>query len=182
QYRADRGAAWTATIVVFLLALVAAAAPRALDRMYTEDLHDSVDDTAVALRDVSSVVPLPPVFSEGDDPWAGFSEGVSDIRDQASPLVQDVLGEPRFSTSTPDFPLEQGDSDGQVVSFLAADPFVADNVDMVEGSTPADIEPEADVIEVMVSVANADALKWDVGEERTLDDQLQQDGVSLRLS
>src|SRR5690625_5981617 len=114
QYRADRGAAWTATFVVFLLALVAAAAPRALDRMYTEDLHDSVDDTAVALRDVSSVVPLPPVFSEGDDPWAGFSENVGDMRDQASPLVQEVLGEHRFSNFSPDLPLYPHVTDGEL--------------------------------------------------------------------
>lgn len=167
QYVSDRGAAWTVMIVVFLLALATALAPRALDRMYTDDLHRSIADTPAALRDLSAVSPLAPPLDTGAEPWAGLTAGLAGIRDEADPLVQDVLGEPRFFSYTQDVDLEQGGAGAALTSFIVGDPFVSDLVDIVEGAAPAVFDRDVDpVLEVMVSRANAEALAWRVGEER----------------
>lgn len=167
QYVSDRGAAWTVMIVVLLLALATALAPRALDRMYTDDLHTSVEVTPASLRDLSSVSPIAPPLDTGDDPWAGFAAGLAEVRKQADPLALDVLGEPRFYSSTHDVELEQGGAEAALATFIVADPFVADLVDVVEGTAPAVFDRRSDpVLEVMVSKAGAEALAWEVGEER----------------
>lgn len=182
QYVSDRGAAWTVMIVVFLLAVAAALAPRALDRMYTDDFHASVEGTPAQLRDLVSTPQLPPPLYAGADPWAGLRAGLDDIRAQGEPLVQEVLGEPRFFSSTQDFDLEQGSADGKLRTFVVGDPFIGDLIDITEGAAPAVYDPGTDpVIEVMISRESADAFRWQVGEERPAGSAPPQAPVELRL-
>lgn len=170
QYVADRGAAWTVIVVVFLLALAAALAPRALDRMYTDDLHSSVANTPASFRDLTSVSPVAPPLASGTDPWEPMRTALLDVRADGDPVVQEVLGEPRYFSSLPEMDTERGGSEASLTSFLVADPHFDELVDVVEGTAPAASASKADpVIEVMVSRASADMFAWQVGEERDVE-------------
>jgi putative ABC transport system permease protein len=194
QLWTDLGAAVTVLVVVFLVALGLAAGPRALDRIFTDELREQVTGQNPRFGDMSGQVSLWLPHPQSPDPntvtvdelYGTFDQTLAEIGEQAPEIVRGILGEPAYyllsdvSAMVEHIPPAIRDTN---LSFLA-DPQYAEAVELVEGELPAgfaygEADPSAPVIDerfdqrarivdVAVSVATAERLEWPVGQERAL--------------
>lgn len=190
--RSHAGGGAIVALLVFVLAVLAAAAPVALSALGDATLRDRLDAVPPTVRDVVSenvgVTAFPQLGEERapepattEEIWGTFSASVEDIREGADAPLPDVLGPGRMITRSLDNQILEGD--GTRAATIAFDPAYEDEIRIVEGRMPEPAVshlPESPTgiggflignrIEVVLSPESAAELEWDVGEVRTVGD------------
>lgn len=195
QVMADKGAAITVAIVVLVVAALLAAWPRAIEQMFTDELHERITQSAPGARDVSGRATLFSPWGPGAEVPAAdvhphLTARLSEIRESAAPLTRSVLSEPAYQLV--DATRQVIDHIPEEITFveltLLADPAYADRIELVDGALPAGVtidetsaplETEdpvlagADlrtrVIDIALSEPAAERLEWPVGQVRSLE-------------
>lgn len=178
--RSRAGGGAIVAALVFVLSLLATAAPIALGLLGDAALRDRLDGVSATQRDVvSSSVGLPQI-SDVSDPltteemWGGFLEALEGIRESADEPLPDVLGESYAISRTSEHGLVEARTRELEVAFS---PHYEDHVRVVEGrlAAPAEgfenwtqAEASTTQLEIALSVATAAEMDWAVGETRSL--------------
>ena len=193
--RSHAGGGAIVALLVFVLAVLVAAAPVALSALGDATLRDRLDGVSPTVRDVVSdnvsgtafpQFPMPvgtePATTE--EVWGSFSTSVEEIRESADAPLPQALAPGRMVTRNHDNQILEGD--GTRSATVAYDPAYEDEIRIVEGRLPEPApthlaDPPAGVggvpvgnrIEVVLSVDSAAELGWAVGEIRTVGDPRQ---------
>ncbi|MFK4836436.1 FtsX-like permease family protein [Microbacterium sp. ZW T2_14] len=190
--RSHAGGGAIVALLVFVLAVLAAAAPVALSALGDATLRDRLDALPATVRDVASDNVGSSAFPQtGTEPsleprtteevWGSFSASVDQIREDAGQPLPDVLGPGRMVTRSLQNQILEGD--GTRAATIAFDPAYEDEIRIVEGrmpqpaatyltgaSTASGDSPLGNRIEVVLSAPSAAELEWPVGEVRTVGD------------
>ncbi|MFC0198740.1 ABC transporter permease, partial [Microbacterium arthrosphaerae] len=185
--RSRAGGGAIVALLVFVLAVLATAAPAALAAVGDATLRERLDGVPPTIRDVVSdnvtSTAFPQLGNEPylepattDDIWGRFAASVEEIRASADDPLPDALGPGRMITRNADNQLLVGD--GTRAATIAFDPDYEDEIRIVEGRMP---EPAASElsgpfdtgvgglpiqnrVEVVLSEETAAELDWAVGE------------------
>jgi putative ABC transport system permease protein len=172
QFVSSPGASLAVVIVVAVCAFLAAAAPRALDALFTAELRYSVDQTGPTKRDLVATSIGSPASSGSD--FGPMDSGLAAIREQVPPTLRAAVGEGEWVAVTKSVaaPADEPEPDAPTMrlTFLVDDDVddVARYVDGAPPTAPVDngtMVPER--IDVALSVQAAADLRWSVGEQRT---------------
>lgn len=183
--RSHAGGGAIVALLVFVLAVLAAAAPVALGALGDSTLRSRLDAVPPTVRDVVSEnvgeTAFPQLGSERpaetattDEIWGSFAESVEDIRGSADAPLPEVLESRRMVTRSFENLLWEGD--GTRGATIAFDPAYEDEIRIVEGRMPEPAVgslPEDSTrnhIEVVLSTDAAAELEWPAGEVRTVGD------------
>lgn len=190
--RSHAGGGSIVALLVFVLAVLAAAAPVALNSVGDATLRDRLDAVAPTVRDVVSenvgVTAFPQFGAEErlepattEEIWGSFAASVEDIRQSADAPLPDVLAPGRMITRSSENQIREGD--GTRAATVAFDPAYEDEIRIVEGRMPEPAVsrlpetstglgglPIGNRIEVILSPESAAELAWGVGEVRTVGD------------
>ncbi|MCP2635749.1 ABC transporter permease [Microbacterium sp. HD4P20] len=190
--RSHAGGGAIVALLVFVLAVLAAAAPVALSALGDATLRDRLDVVAPTVRDVVSENAGATAFPQiGHEPffepatteqiWGPFSASVEDIRERADAPLPHILAPARMVTRSLENQILEGD--GTRAATIAFDPAYQDEIRITEGrlpepavsfltETPSD--PGGSLIgnriEVVLSAESAAELEWAVGQIRTVGD------------
>lgn len=183
--RSHAGGGAIVGLLVFVLAVLAAAAPVALGAVGDATLRDRLDAVPPTGRDVVSEnagETAFPQFGSGpfaepattEEVWGAFSTSVEDIRESADPPLPEVLGPGRMVTRSLENRFWEGD--GTRGATVAFDPAYEDEIRIAEGRMPEPAagalpdDPRRNRIEVVLSSDTAAELAWSPGEVRTVGD------------
>ncbi|MDO7882229.1 FtsX-like permease family protein [Salinibacterium soli] len=167
QVAAAPAATLAVAAIVLVSSLAAALAPRALDRVFTDELRYGVSSVAATQRDlIGTTIGAPPT---------GFEAQLDALRADMGDVLRASAGAAGFVSRTPalgaiaDAPLP--DAPITLLS-VAIDPAVADRITVVEGAAPEPVTPLEsggfEPISFVLSTESADAMRWSVGEVRTV--------------
>lgn len=183
--RSRAGGGVLVAVLVFVLSLVATAAPIALGLLGDAALRDRLDGLAATERDVvSQNAGLPQIDQRALGPsteeavWSGFLASVEDIRTGADEPLPALLGTGRAVTLSSDNALYDGSGNQATVAFA---PGIEDDIRLVDGRMPEPApaysasgeaagqpgELLGNRIEVVMSAPAAEEMEWPVGEVRT---------------
>lgn len=202
QARAEAATLVALAVTTLLVAGVLAAWPRAVDRMVADDLAQQVAAQSALDRDLTlpahpqimvDTVPGPAEVAAGMD---GLQASADAQTAGAGPALRELLTTARFAVERAVVEIERGPRAPDIAQMsltVLIDPGLPERVRWVAGAAPAPYDagaaagrPLADAtgdlpaVEVVLSVAAAEALRWDVGEtRRSLDRSFP---VDLRLS
>lgn len=165
-------------VTVLVCTMLAAAAPRALQLLFTQELRHAIAGIGDTQRDLVASGPGAPATGGGDGELPGsldsvfgaMEAGVESIRDQLGPTVRPLTGAGRYAVTGEAGPAPKdvpGRTDAQFFLTLAIDPRVSEVVRTVTGSAPAE-DRVGDAIGVQLSVSTAELMSWPVGDERTV--------------
>jgi putative ABC transport system permease protein len=191
--RSHAGGGAIVALLVFVLAVLAAAAPVALSALGDATLRTRLDAVSPAVRDVVSENVGANAFPQigmreyvepatTDEVWGPFAASVEDIRAYADAPVPDVLATGRMVTRNSDNQILEGD--GTRAASIAFDPAYEAEIRITDGrmpepapaflSEPAAVglggQPIGNRIELVLSTQTATELEWPVGEVRTIGD------------
>lgn len=180
-----RGASVVVAVIVLLTTALAAAAPRALDVLFTAEVRYTVAGIAPTQRDlVANSIGGPllgPSEDESDlpdglgDTFGAMEDQLATLRgDLAEPLAS-AVGPAQYVAISPPLPVpaDEPDRDAPLTPLvLAVDPRITDRIVIAQGKFPeqttmGELGPEGPV-EIALSVASADGMRWSVGEQRTV--------------
>lgn len=202
QARAEVATLVALAVTTLLVAGVLAAWPRAVDRMVADDLAQQVAAQSPLDRDLTlpahpqillDTVPGPAEVADG---MAALQATADAQTAGAGPALRGLLSGARFAVERPEVEIERGARAPDIAQMslsLLIDPSLPDRVRWVAGAAPAPYDagaaagrPLADAaadlpaVEIGLSAAAAEALRWDVGETRRSVDR--SFPVDLRLS
>jgi putative ABC transport system permease protein len=190
--RAARGPLLTIAALIVALAASAVLAPVAVVGMLDASTRYRVETLSAPTRDLAVSGAFRADFALYQSPadeattWAKWENALAQIRDEADAEVRRVFGAPQYLTrwGTP------GEFTG--TTYVVLDPHVADRIRIVEGrlpAPPADVEewttelsrvwdpmtglPNGQAVdlpatEVVLSVASAADVGWEIGQTRTV--------------
>ncbi len=172
QFVSSPAASVAVVVIVAVCSFLAAAAPRALDALFTAELRYTVDTAGPTQRDlVANAIGFP--ASNGSD-FTPMDAGLSATRDRMGDTLGAVAGDGRWvaitnAVVTPaDVP--ERDAPNMKLTFLVDEHF-DDVVTWVDGAAPTAPQPNGfdlpELIEFALSSQAAADLRWSVGEERT---------------
>lgn len=193
--RITRSVAAPATVIaliVLVLAVCAAAAPRVLEGAFTASIRYDLDANSLASqREISGTTLGGPVPGPSRDPgesgldpaidavWGAQRDGLADLRLSMPSTLRSAVFPAEVATS---FDQQLADTpDDKVVSAksllaLGFDARFSDRISLEEGELPATYAPGDDEVDLVLSVDSATAADWGVGEVRGLG------GLQVRLS
>ena len=172
QFVSSPAASIAVVVIVAVCAFLAAAAPRALDALFTAELRYTVDSTGATQRDlVANAIGSP----AADGPsFAPMDAGLASIREGMGDTLRALVGEGRWVaiSNAVSAPADAPDDDAPAMklTFLVDEQF-DERVSWVDGAAPTApvlngvFLPE--LIEISLSSQSAADLRWSVGEERS---------------
>lgn len=188
--RSRAGGGALVAVLVFVLSLVATAAPIALGLLGDAALRDRLDGLAATERDVvsqnagyplipDSIDPLDPAPHTTDEVWGFFENAVEGMRASAADPLPSVLAPAQMIARNAD---NQIFEENYRLATIAYDPRYEEQIRITDGRLPepagAFLEdssqtglggnPIGNRIEVVMSVATSAELEWPVGETRTI--------------
>ncbi|MDF1478085.1 FtsX-like permease family protein [Leifsonia sp. H3M29-4] len=195
HFAASWRASTLVAVIVLFVVLIAALAPRALTVVTGQELHTQLAGIPPEARDLTAVgvgaaVTVPPPWGElgvgeqqqfeqleawhelsVDELYAPTDEALAGLREAQAPVLRDALGEADYYSRSEAFATnaDEPERDAPIMlTRLAADPWIAERVELVDGAFPqrARLDRFDGPVQVMVSVETADALRWAVGEVR----------------
>ncbi len=172
QFVSSPAASVAVVVIVAVCAFLAAAAPRALDALFTAELRYTVDTTGPTQRDlVANAIGSP---AAGGGSFAPMDAGLATIREGMGDTLRAVVGDGRWVaitnavTAPADEPAD--DAPNMKLTFLVDETF-GERVTWVDGAAPTAPAPNGiflpELIEFALSSQAAADLRWSVGEERT---------------
>ncbi|ACQ79813.1 protein of unknown function DUF214 [Beutenbergia cavernae DSM 12333] len=193
--RSAVGPAVTIALVVLVIAGTLAAWPRLLDRMSTAELRYQVGLLAPQVRDPSGAVNnwLADDVVTGTEQslpddlwpqWRAWDSTLQALRDRQAEPVRSALGDPRYRAvaqdAVPTVERTELPDRASASAVLVLDPFLADRVRLVDGTTPGAVPDDAFAVDpadpatgddavpvdLWMSVDSADEMRWEVGDTR----------------
>ncbi|MET0976732.1 MAG: FtsX-like permease family protein [Leifsonia sp.] len=175
--RAHPAGGITVAMLVVLIAVIAAAAPRSVEAMHTRAIGFALGAIDADQRDITGdAIGIPdPGASDGsselspasDAAWGAFDGAVRAVRSGLPSPLREATGEPQYFLSVDAFPIVYPGSGHHTKLSLAFDPRSDQRVRYLQGAAPA--ATSDDVLEVSLATENADALEWSVGDTRTVE-------------
>ncbi|WP_404475682.1 ABC transporter permease [Microbacterium aerolatum] len=185
---AMRGASTTPALSLFLVVVIAVlsylgvAAPAVLADGRTATVQRAVDSLPELARWPSATAPGLPAFTAVSEPgvgvWGRTLAAVQAKRAEQPEPLRSLLGEPRVTVTVDPSPSADPGSASVVPRNkvgLVSDPGLLGRADLVEGRFPEITDP-ADGIEIVLTQAIAEQLRWETGTVR------QWDGTTLTLT
>lgn len=185
-----RGPGILIAVMVLVATLVAALAPRALDALFTAELRHSVSTEAATQRDLVATTTGPAYLGSPEDTttdlagpladvFGGLDSALAGMRERFPEPLASAAGEPRFVsfTTAAATPQDVRDPDApEMFLAFAVDPRVEESLSVVDGAAPAALPmvtldeplPEDQVIEMVLSAESAEAMRWEIGEQRMM--------------
>lgn len=187
QFASSPWASIALSLLVFLVAVVATATPRAMEALFTAGLQRQVANLAPSARDLSAVELGGPLVGPASTPAeTGMEPTVEDVLGHQLEVLQSIRGampeplrvslaEPRFTVAYDAAYAPTGTSFDNVVEgnvYLTIDPWLSSHIRMTDGEMPHPAERdwpgEQGSLDLVLSAAAAEKLGWAIGDERTL--------------
>jgi putative ABC transport system permease protein len=178
-------------LVTVAMALLATALPRAIDGFLTDGLRYDATAASPLTRDIlaagdgfefgPATGQVDGMTDDASEVWGAVDEQLADLRRSFPEPMRSATAAADYTVVTePQFSQPEGKPPASVG--LGYDPRFLSRVTMIEGEPPASAPstlPSGEAVDVIASRAVADALRWDLGETRTLllADRLTQDVV-----
>ena len=189
QFRADAVPHLALTALVFVLAGLAAVLPVAVHTMQSDEIGYRLASLSPLNRDVTSRTPDGPAVADGNtaaEIFAPTTSGLRKLRAEQPEPLHSHLRPAQFIAATKEGSANTPILDGDPVFQLrfVVSPDLLSQVQVSDGSAPApfrEVSATGAPIQIMLSAANAESLRWKVGEIRAIDTQLV-NGVPVQLS
>ncbi|MBM7505607.1 FtsX-like permease family protein [Agromyces aurantiacus] len=175
-------------MLVLAAALVAVVAPRAVADIHTASLARQLAERPASELDLTATSPFGPdsgpstsgttLPDDVDAVWGGQEERLAGIRDALPEPLRSTTDAPMsVAVSGPVQARVPGAGPGSPVYRIEPgfDPRMREHVRLVEGDWPAPLpgplaESQAEAAEIVLAAPVAEAMRWQVGDERTVDE------------
>lgn len=183
QAASTPGASAVIVVIVLAAAVLLTAWPRLTEHTFTDEARHQIVTAGATQRAVIGEFNQPGGTFMVHDPQT-IADTLADIADDAGPHLTPALDEPRFSVTQADefsFTAPGGRPQDLANTYLQMrlDPDITDQVEVTDGSLPGPRSPDQDIgqwaaaaeqdepVDIMLSVATAEAMGLQVGDEFT---------------